>query len=440
MISIYQKLRTNSMARSTLALLATRALSILIGVALSVLLARWLAPAGYGDYLFTLSMAQVLAIPILAGLPALVVREVAIARGSGDAEGLAGILRWSTGFVLLTSLVVAGLAAIVFLFGSQDGEAGLGIYLLAVPLVLALASLRLGSAVVQGCEHPFAGNLGDGLIRPVLLLLMVCIFAMTGLLGTTSALWLHIAAAAAAAGFAFSYWLFVCRKQIGLQRQAPRYETRKWLASLLPLSLVTAASLINSRLDILMLGVLSKAEDVAHYGIAVQLAGLVLMGQTIVNSIVAPKIARLYRQSEHAKMSQMITQAARISATIALSVFLFIFFFGAIIIEVLLGVEYAGTWLIALILCGGNLITSALGPVAKVMDMTGNERVMAKLVWFSALANGVMNVVLVPLYGAVGAAAATLIALLIHQVFMLYWIGTRLRIDTTILGRLMSTK
>ena len=64
------------------------------------------------------------------------------------------------------------------------------------------------------------------------------------------------------------------------------------------------------------------AEDVARYGIAVQLAGLVVMGQTIVNAIVAPKIARLYRQSDHTGLHRMITHAARLSAMIALAVFL----------------------------------------------------------------------------------------------------------------------
>ena len=60
--------------------------------------------------------------------------------------------------------------------------------------------------------------------------------------------------AAAAAAFVFGYWLLVCRERGAARRPAPRYETRKWLGSLVPLSLVTAASLINSRLDILMLG------------------------------------------------------------------------------------------------------------------------------------------------------------------------------------------
>lgn len=426
------------MVRSTLALLATRGLSILIGVALSVLLARWLSPEGYGAYLFTLTIAQFLAMPILAGLPTLVVREVAIARGNGDAEGLAGILRWSAGFILVIFLIVVGLAA-AFLLLREGGEGSLSIHVLALPLVLALAFLQIGSALVQGYEHPFFGNLGDGLIRPALLLGLVFLVVDSGILSPAMALWMHVLAATAAAGFVFGYWFLVCPERGGARRPPPRYETRKWLGSLVPLSIVTAAGLINSRLDILMLGLLSAVEDVAHYGIAMQLASLVVMGQTIVNAIVAPKIARLYRQLDHSGLHRIITHAARLSGTIALVVFLGIFLVGAQMIEALLGQDYSGAWTIALILCGGHLVSSMMGPVGKVMSMTGNERTMARLVWLSAFANAVLNLILVPTHGAVGAAIATVTAQLVRQALMVYWSATRLRLYTTVLGRMKAT-
>lgn len=426
------------MSRSTFALMGTRILSVLIGVTLSALLARWLAPESYGTYLFTLTVAQFLAMPILAGLPTLVVREVAIARSGKDAHGLAGILRWSVGFILVTSLAVTG-AGGLFLLLQDPGKGDLSVLFIAIPLVLALALLQLGSAIVQGHEHPFAGNLGDGLLRPALLLGLVSLAAMAGGLSTGTALCMHVAAAAVAAGFVFGYWHLVCRdRQPSGGPPVPRYETRTWLASLWPLSLVTAASLINSRLDILMLGLLAQAEDVARYGIAVQLASLVVMGQTIVNSIVAPKIARLDRQADHDGLRSMITRAARLSATIALVLFLVIFLLGAQVIELLLAKDYAASWLLALILCSGNLFSSAMGPVAKVISMTGNERIMARLVWVSAFANGALNLFLIPVFGAIGAAIATVTAQSLMQVLMVWWVSRRLRIDTTVIGRQMT--
>ena len=199
--TLFKSLRTNGLARSAFTMIFIRGLSIFIGVSLSVLLARWLAPDGYGAYLFTVTIAQFLAMPILAGLPTLVVREVAFAQAKGDAARRAGIIRWSAGFVLLTFVAVAACAAIVFILLDKSQDTA-SIQFLALPLVLALACLRLASAVVQGHEHPVAGSLGDGLIRPALLLSLVLIFAFSGLLSPATALWLHVVSAAMLAGFA----------------------------------------------------------------------------------------------------------------------------------------------------------------------------------------------------------------------------------------------
>jgi len=42
--------------------------------------------------------------------------------------------------------------------------------------------------------------------------------------------------------------------------------------------------------------------------------------------------------------------------------------------------------------------------------MTGKENAMARMVWISAIVNGMLNYVLIQYYGAIGAAIATLIA------------------------------
>jgi O-antigen/teichoic acid export membrane protein len=67
--------------------------------------------------------------------------------------------------------------------------------------------------------------------------------------------------------------------------------------------------------------------------------------------------------------------------------------------------------------------------------MTGNERTTARLVWISAVANGALNLALVPIYGATGAAIATVSAQVLHQFSMTWWVAARLRFDTTVLGR-----
>ncbi|MEM7005563.1 MAG: flippase [Pseudomonadota bacterium] len=438
-MSTLRRMTKSTMVRTTGAMLGVRALSVLIGIALSVLLARWLAPEGYGIYLFTLTIAKFLALPIVAGLPTLVVREVAIARGQADNNGLWGLLLWSAGFLLGTTCLASILTAayVGISNGSSNGQTQ--IYLIAIPLVLSLAVLRVSSAVLQGHEHPFAGNLGDGFIRPSFLLIFIFVAVTFGVLTPTSALWFHVIAASLAASFAMIYWWVFCRDLLPNERPTPHYETRKWLKSLVPLSLTTAASLISKRTDILMLGFFSQITSVAVYGIAAQLSGLVVMGQTIVNSIVAPKIARLYRQERPEELRNMLTKAARLSTGIAVCVCGFIFFLGSQIVDLLLDDGYSDAWPIAMILCLGTLFSSAMGPTTSVLTMTGHEKVMVRLVWQSALANVLLNALLIPKYGGVGAAVATTSSLVFLQLSMALWISRKLGLDTTIVGRNVPT-
>ena len=92
-------------------LAAVRAVNIGAGVALSALLARGLGTEGYGQYLFALALAQILAMPVLAGLPTLVIRETALARGRGDGAALRGLRRWALACVA-ASAALLGLGAL----------------------------------------------------------------------------------------------------------------------------------------------------------------------------------------------------------------------------------------------------------------------------------------------------------------------------------------
>lgn len=429
-----QLLKGSGILASSLSVLATRIASVLIGIVLSVLLARVLGADGFGEYLYTITIASFLALPVLAGLPTLVIREIAIARGQSDDASISGIIRWSIAFVLITSAVV-GIMGTVFLI-STGWLAGIhSIYALAFPLIIALGFMQLAAAVLQGYERPFLGNLPDGLLRPFILLTCTAIAAAAGALTSPYAVLLHIAAASFAALWAALIGFRIVKKSKRLRPSIqPVFRTQTWLVGLLPLSLITGASLLNSRLDILMLGALTNSVEVARYGIAVQVAGLVLLGQTIVNGIVQPKIARLFRQNERQNLRALLTQAARLSSAASFSVMIVVVLLGDIVILTLVGIEYAGSVAIMLVLSLGKCLNSLMGPVGNTLNMTGNATRTAVLTLSFSIVNAALNLALIPVYGAVGAAFATSISLLCLHAAMVFWARRVLRLDTTVIG------
>ena len=137
--------------------------------------------------------------------------------------------------------------------------------------------------------------------------------------------------------------------------------------------MITAASLINGKLDIFMLGLLSDKASVAIYGLATQMAGLVLMGQTLVNTIVGPRIARQHALGNKPEMAELVRHAGRLSSFMALASVPVILLLGEGVITTLVGGDYVGAAEVAIIVGTGYLFSAAMGPVALVLNMTGHR-------------------------------------------------------------------
>ena len=66
-----------------------------------------------------------------------------------------------------------------------------------------------------------------------------------------------------------------------------------------------------------------------------------------------------------------------------------------------------------LILLSGQIINSLSGSVALYLNMTGRQKILLYFLIVSALANIVLNLILIPKYGMVGAAISTAFSLIL---------------------------
>jgi O-antigen/teichoic acid export membrane protein len=400
------------------AMVVTRGVTILTGIALSVLLARSLGADGYGTYLFALTIAHILAMPVLMGLPTLLTRQVAIFRSQDDWFRVSGIIRWSIRFVGVSAFGICFIATTFLVASTWSGRSDPAtnmLYILVLPMVVGLAFLHTVSAVLRGFEHPFWGSLPDGLIRPVILLGLVWLVIWNGTLSPQLAIILHGVAVLCALTWAIFMAIRYCTKPTKTSYISPRYETRTWLLSLLPLSLITASAMINSRLDIFMLGAMTTKENVAIYGIAIQISGVVAIGQTIVNTIVGPKIARMWVAAEISELQTLMTHASRLSLAAATATIIALVMFGQTIVNTLVGPEFTDTVAIALITSVGILFAALAGPADHALNMCGFEKLNMKFTVLMALTNATLNFALIPMFGPIGAAIASVTSMLIKH-------------------------
>ena len=174
----------------------------------------------------------------------------------------------------------------------------------------------------------------------------------------------------------------------------------------------------NANLDVLMLGILADSVSAGLFRSATTLAALVSFGLVVINIVTMSHFAKLHKEENTQKLQSMLILSTRIVLAVAALSFVLLALFGKILLGLLFGGEFVGANSALIILSIGQLASAFFGPVALVLNMTGNERVTLYSSLWSLAANVVLNVTLIPIWGATGAAVATAVSLLVWSVFL----------------------
>lgn len=426
----WRRILRNGMVASGAGLIGIKIANAFLGLATVTLFARYLPPEEYGLYLLALTLAQFLSLPLHMGLPVLLTREIAIAMEEGKPGLVKGIQLWAQRLILIgglvLGLVIIAIYGVVLAAGWPILQAFTWpIVLLMAALVPVLAEMKRVMGVLSGFKLVAQSRVPDGLVRPSLLLAL-------GALGLS--LWgfaevdlLAVYLAAALVAVACGAWL--------LRRGAPdlgpavaAYETKAWWTSLGPLTIFVAATTIKTYSDILMLGALTSTEAVAHYRVAMQIASVGILVQVAVNTVLQPRLAGLYAQYNRVRMQRLAVLGSRAAFAAMLVFALTLVAVGEAGFVGLFGAEYGAVYGLTVILAAGQTAAAFCGGTTLMLNMTRRETSAARYGAGTALANIALNAVLIPFWGAFGAAIATIVTTLAMQA--LAW--NRVRIDLSV--------
>jgi O-antigen/teichoic acid export membrane protein len=404
---------------------------------LAVVLARELGPEGYGVYSFALAILMITAIPAQAGIPQLVVRETAKAQANKDWGLMCGLWRWANleviVFSIIGALVVGGI--LPFMGGADDERVttvAIGIAL--IPLI-ALANVR--AACLRGLRMVVWGQLPERVFRPALLLVLVggwiIILGTRGGPSAWSVMGLHVIAA----GVSFAVgglMLWMARPENMKRRPVPSYQSSSWHKAVIPLAMITGLQMINNYADLIILGIFRSNEEVGIYRAVFQVALLVIFGLQAINQVLHPHFARLYLDGAHEKLQRLVTISSRAILGLALPPALLFIIFGDDVLRLIFGDPFLAGRPALAILVAGQLVNASLGSVGALLNMTGHERDTMNGMIVAMVVNVGLNLVLAPLYGMAGAAAATATSVLVWNILLRKAVLKRLLIESSALG------
>jgi O-antigen/teichoic acid export membrane protein len=412
--------------------IANKVANTLLSLVLTILLARILRPEGYGIYAYVFALVSLLATPAQLGLPMLVVRETARAHATGEWGLMRGLWRWSTSVAGAFSIALTILAATVaWTFLDRFSSVQITTFafgLLFIPLS-ALGILR--GAALQGLHKVVQGQLPERVLRPALfaLLLIVGLYLFPKKpLNAAHAMALH--ALAASVAFIAGAWLLWRASPGPVAKAKPIYNSRLWISSTMPLTLIAGMQFLNQYTDILTLGIFMPAGEVGIYQVAVQGAALVCFGQQAVTMVVTPYFAHLQALGDSQRLQRVVTVSARIALVLALPVTLICVLFGKYILQAFYGLAYIPGYTAISILALGQLVNALTGSVVSLLTMTGHERDAARGITVSAITNVALNFILIPLFGMNGAAMATAISMILWNVLLRRAVRQRLGLES----------
>ena len=394
-----------------------------------VLFARELGPAGFGELNYALAIVALLIPVAQLGLEPVAIRE--ILRRPQDAKVIVDTSLCLRLIAAAASTILA-LALALLVPGTGFNVAGL----------VLLASLMYWFQSMEVADYMFLSSLR---VRPLVIARVLgaaVSLALKILLVINDAGISYFALASSFDALLIGGLTFVAYRKIfdgRLSLAWSRAEARRLLNDSWPLILTGLLVILFMRLDQIMLAYFSTAVEVGKYAAAIKVIEVWLFVPNAVSRAVYPRLVQSTAESRErlvrflARFFSLVFYGAVIIAVVNLAVL-------HALIPVLFGAEYAGSVPVAMVLACSLLFTFSGEVRAQAFFVLNLKKFHVPSAIIGIVVVVALNVVLIPAYGAVGAAVSTVIGYAVSAVMSSFlftetrWVG-KLQISAPILRR-----
>lgn len=412
--------------RMSLVAFMIRIVSAAIAFLSQVLLARWMGGFEYGIYVLVWVTMIIIGNLSCFGFQTAVIRYVPQYRAQNQLAKLRGILITSPLFALVSSTVVAvaGGAAVLLLSDQVENY-----YLIPFSLGIVCLPMLALSDVLHGISRAnsqaIAALAPIYIIRPVLILVVMLSALLAGY--SPSARTAIISAIIAT-------YITTLIQILGVKSDVfdkvpagiRKLRLREWLAVSLPIFLVEGFFFLLTNADVLMVGRYMQPGDVAIYFASVKTLALVHFVYFAVKAGVAQRYAQFFH-GDRSRLALFARDTVTWTFWPSLAMALAVLALGKPILG-LFGSEFQQGYPLLFVLAAGIVARAAVGPAESLLTMSGNQRICAAVYAGTLALNIFLNILLIPVYGLMGTAIATGVAMAFEAVALSLTIWLRLGI------------
>lgn len=409
--------------------LVLKGLGLVGFLVMNAVLARGLGVEAFGHYAFVLSVVLLLSMAARQGMDSGILRFVSVYSAQQKWGFLKGVLVWMTIRVGVVAVVVSLFGFAVLLIAGPLAAPGLretGFWgLIFLPLVTLS---HVNQYALRGRLWIVRAQIPDLVIRPYGVTLAVALLIWAGV-SVDGGDAMAITAIFAAVGLILG-WVWLRNSLPGeVFLVAAEHEPKAWRQVSTQLLLVSGAGFVLTQMDIVMLGLLTTTDQSGLYSIASRLSAISIFAIVALGSIGAPMIASLYAREDTEALARLVKLMARISLATLVPMGLLFAVLGQFILS-FFGDQFVVVYVPLLVLVGGQMLAACFGPAAMLLTMTSAEDTAARVLLFSVVANLMLNGLLIPQFGMLGASIATALTTAIPACVMFFAVRQRIGISS----------
>lgn len=386
----------NRVAKNAFWIIGIQIVKSLLGLVISMITARYLGPANYGLFNYASSLVAFVAPIMYLGLTGILVQELINAQ---DEEGT--VLGTAVIMSLVSSvLCIAGLLGFVFVANQGETE---------TIIVCAFYSVLLIFEGIDLIQYWFQAKLQSkySSLASLVAYVVVSFYKIFLLVTAKSVRWFAISSSVEY--FAVAIGLYYLYKRLGGQKLCFSWNKARQMLSRSHYYIVADMMVaIFAQTDRIMLKLMVDNTATGYYSAAVACAGMTSFVFSAIIDSFRPLIFEKKKLDE-AQFEKNMCRLYSIIIYLSLAQSLCMSLFAPLIIKIIYGSAY-GPAASALSLVVWYTTFSYLGAVRNIWMLSENlQRYLGPINIIGALSNVVLNLIIIPIMGIMGAALASII-------------------------------
>jgi O-antigen/teichoic acid export membrane protein len=410
---------TKTIAKNTMFSFITDASDILVNLVVGIILARFLGPADYGLYSFLIWFLFFIALFANLGLGHMVIRFIAESMGrqiEGEVKQLASLAFWLRTLVtvLFIIILIGSIGYWANVFGYPENQE------LFIILALAILPQGLNALMVsifsgfQKYEYGAYLILGTNPLR-ALGIIIVCAMG----LGIREILLVSLGSWV----LGIFIGLFLLRRLIPLNSilVRPRFnpEMKRALKySMIMMGVMAVSYFMNQRAEILFLGIFHPGEAIGFYTIAFLVSGSTVgLILRVFSTVLIPAISEQIGRGDMERVRAIYLTSARYLMIVGIPLAAGGIVLAGPIISVVYGIEYEPAVLLLQILFIPFTFMAIANSATSVILAVNRPSFVLKVGAGLVILSVALELWLIPIYGATGAAIGSSVARIIAPIF-----------------------